>query len=108
MDSAERTYLDRHCHGLVEWCTLHFARKEFSGLCWLRPLYSNYDHVFVAQDHKFLQNIKSIQKIFNETKIHLFLIEGLHSDKDFAEASKLCAQVDWVSLKIGDEIFGQI
>jgi hypothetical protein len=108
LDSSERTYLDRHCHGLVEWCTLHFARKDFVGLCWIRPLYSAYDHVFVAQDHKFLQNIKSIKKNLNDVDFSLFLLEGLHSEKDFSEASKLCAHVEWVSLKIEDQVFGQI
>ena len=94
--------MDRNCHGLIEWCTLHSNRKEFEGLCWIRPKLSFYDQVFISQDHRFLSNLKNIRKLLPEKKVELFLFKGLHSEKDFKEAQNIFEGVHWVEFEEGE------
>ena len=108
LDRPERVYLDRHCHGLLEWCTLHSRRKDYSGMCWIKPRLSPFDHVFVASDTKSITNWNKILKFLGEGTKHLYLIKTLSSAKDFSEAKGLFDKVDWVLDSVEENPFVQL
>jgi hypothetical protein len=96
LDRADRVYLDRHCHGLLEWCALHPRRKDLEGLCWLKPRISYYDHVFLGAKAKNLVHYKQIKKILGDEELHLYLLKNFSSEKDLSDAKGVFDQVEWV------------
>jgi hypothetical protein len=105
LDSAERVFLDKHCHGLIEWCVLHPRRKENPGLVWIKPRLTSFDHVFISTDLKNSQSYKQIKKLLAQDTIHLSLIKNMSSEKDFSEAKTIFEKVEWITSFSEENVF---